>query len=305
MKRRAFIRDASLTLAGVGLLPGAAFPIGNSQEPQLTILHTNDVHSRLDPFPANAGSMAGLGGAARRAALVQQIRATEEHVLLLDAGDMLQGTPYFNFFDGKPEFQAMQAMRYDAATLGNHDFDGGLGLLQRRLPELGFPILCTNYQFRNALLGEWIKPWQVFERGSIRIGVYGLGIRLDGLVPANLHDGTLYLDPVEAANNAAHHLRHAMNCHFVICLSHLGYAYRDGRISDQTLASRIRGTDLIIGGHTHTLLERPMIQTDMDGCPIRIAQVGWGGAWLGRIDVRFSRRLRWKHISGSCHLVDK
>lgn len=303
MSRRRFLKDTGLALAGLTVLPGSLLANKPIAELSLTILHTNDVHSRLDPFPSNAGNLAGMGGVSRRATLIDRIRDTEEHVLLLDAGDMLQGTPYFNFFDGVPEFRAMDAMHYDAATLGNHDFDGGLGLLRRRLPEIGFSILSANYRFSDPLLSKTILPWRVIERGPLRIGVYGIGIQLEGLVPAVLTEGTEYLDPVRTAMDTATNLRHDLGCHFVVCLSHLGYSYRDDRISDRLLATRIRNTDLIIGGHTHTLLDQPVTVADLDGLPVRIAQVGWGGAWLGRIDILFSRRLKWKHMSGRCHSV--
>jgi len=303
MNRRRFLQDAGLAIAGLTVWPEISMAQGSSTGPSLTILHTNDVHSRLDPFPANAGNLAGMGGASRRAALINQVRSTEEYVLLLDAGDMLQGTPYFNFFDGVPEFRTMDAMRYDAATLGNHDFDGGLGLLKRRLPEVGFAVLSANYSFSEPSLAGLIQPWKVFERGPLRIGVYGIGIQLEGLVPSALTEGTEYLDPVRTALETGALLRHDLGCHLVVCLSHLGHAYRDQRISDLQLASRIRDTDLIIGGHTHTLLDKPVIVPDMDGQPVRIAQVGWGGAWLGRIDIQFSRTLKWKHMSGRLHPV--
>lgn len=305
MKRRSFIKDAGIAAAGMAFLPGSSWAREAENGLSLTILHTNDVHSRLDPFPANAGNLAGLGGASRRASLIDRIRQTEKHVLLLDAGDMLQGTPYFNFFDGVPEFKAMDAMRYDAATLGNHDFDGGMDLLRRRIPEIGFSIISSNYRFSDPALAKSILPWKVMEKGPLRIGIYGIGIKLDGLVPAALTEGTEYLDPISTAKEIGSLLRHELGCHLVVCLSHLGYSYRDERISDLRLAASIRDTDLIIGGHTHTLLENPVTVIDLDDRPVRIAQVGWGGAWLGRIDIPFSRRLRWKHMSGECYSAVK
>ncbi len=305
MKRRSFIKDAGIAAAGMAFLPGSSWAREAENGLSLTILHTNDVHSRLDPFPANAGHLAGLGGASRRASLIDRIRQTEKHVLLLDAGDMLQGTPYFNFFDGVPEFKAMDAMRYDAATLGNHDFDGGMDLLRRRIPEIGFSIISSNYRFSDPAFAKSILPWKVMEKGPLRIGIYGIGIKLDGLVPAALTEGTEYLEPISTAKETGSLLRHELGCHLVVCLSHLGYSYRDERISDLRLAASIRDTDLIIGGHTHTLLENPVTVLDLDDRPVRIAQVGWGGAWLGRIDIPFSRRLRCKHMSGECYSVVK
>lgn len=292
MKRRTFLIQGALAAGGLVVEPWTALAHSDPDPHRLTILHTNDVHSRMDPFPETAGALAGLGGAARRASLIRSIREREPQVLLLDAGDMLQGTPYFNVFQGEVEFRAMREMAYDAATIGNHDFDGGLELLDRHLPGLGFNLLSANYDFSDTPLAGRIKGWQVFQKGALRIGVFGLGVALEGLVPPALYGATRYLDPLPVAEKVSRHLRREEGCHLVICLSHLGYRYEDSRISDDVLASSGSDIDLILGGHTHTLLREPVLKANAQGHPVVIAQVGWGGAYLGRLDVQFEKGLR-------------
>jgi len=254
---------------------------------KLTILHTNDVHSRIEPF--SSGRNAGKGGAARRAAAIARIRQQEEHVLLFDSGDIFQGTPYFNMYGGELEFKLMSQMKYDAATIGNHDFDAGIEGLEKQLPHADFPFLISNYDFSDTVLAGRTRPYQVFHKGSLKIGVFGLGIALNGLVPKVLYRETRYLDPVTKAQEMATLLREEERCDYVICLSHLGYQYRDNSISDVRLAQAVSGIDLILGGHTHTFLDEPTVVKNPDGDPVLINQAGWAGIILGRLDVFFAR----------------
>ena len=122
---------------------------------------------------------------AQRAGLINSIREKEDHVLLLDAGDIFQGTPYFNFYGGELEFKLMSTMKYDAATLGNHDFDNGLIGLKKQLPFAKFPFLIANYDFSKTILKDKFNPYKIFNKGGIKIGVFGIGIELEGLVPKN------------------------------------------------------------------------------------------------------------------------
>ena len=254
---------------------------------RLVVLHTNDTHSRLDPFPQDGGPFAGLGGAARRAVLVRRIRADNEHVLLLDSGDIFQGTPYFNYFGGEPEFRAMSAMGYDAATLGNHDFDNGVDGLADMLPHASFDFVAANYDVAGTPLEERVKPFVIRDMGDFRVGVFGLGIAFERLVLAKLHEGVTYRDPVEAARRTAEELR-GRGCTLVVCLSHLGYRYADpARPSDRRIAEEVPEIDLILGGHTHTFLDQPQEFPRRDGRTTLVNQVGWAGMRLGRIDVGF------------------
>jgi len=253
----------------------------------LTILHTNDWHSRIDPFPANDPKYPGQGGAARRAALISAIRNEQENVLLLDAGDVFQGTPYFNFYGGEPEFRLMTEMGYDAGTLGNHDFDNGIEGFVKMMPFADFPFINCNYDVKNTVLEGRIKKSIILRKNELRIGILGVGIDLDGLVPALNHKGILYNHPVEKANSEAKRLRKEQGCDIVICLSHLGLEYSSNKVSDRILAANSEDIDLIIGGHTHTFLEKPIIVMNKKGNPVTINQVGWAGLRLGRIDYVF------------------
>lgn len=287
MHRRYFLKN-TLLAGGSAALVG--HPLGNSLlaatgTTRLTILHTNDVHSRLEPFPMDGGRNQGQGGVAARAALIRQIRQENEHVLLLDAGDIFQGTPFFNMYLGEPEIKAMSAMGYDACTMGNHDFDAGVENFARQMRHATFDCIVSNYDFTNTPLAGKVLSHKIFKKGPLKIGVFGLGIKLKGLVPENLYGATRYLDPLEKANEMAHFLKREKRCDMVICLSHLGYKYNNDTISDVVLAAQSRHIDLIIGGHTHTFLDVPTVVNDLEGKPVLVNQVGFAGLRLGRIDI--------------------
>ncbi|MBI1182895.1 bifunctional metallophosphatase/5'-nucleotidase [bacterium] len=286
MNRRDFIINGALVGLGSAMIPEGLRKLWQP-DIRLTILHTNDMHSRIEPFPANAGRSAGMGGMARRASMIKNIRQQETNVLLLDSGDVFQGTPYFNFFGGELEFKLMSQMGYDAATLGNHDFDGGLQGLDNMLPHARFPFLSANYDFSKTQLANRFEPYKIFNRGELKIGVFGLGIELKGLVPEKLYRETVYLDPVEKAREMVQELQ-GQQCHYIICLSHLGYQYEGNKIDDHKLAEAVSGIDLILGGHTHTFLKQPVWHQNAEGFSTLINQVGWAGINLGRIDVAFS-----------------
>ncbi|OGX88759.1 metallophosphatase [Hymenobacter lapidarius] len=294
--RRDFLRQSLLGTAGLtvlgGLAPSAEAATAAKGPVKLTILHTNDMHSRIEPFPDNGGQWAGLGGMARRAALIKDIRSKEANVLLLDSGDIFQGTPYFNFFGGELEYKLMSQMSYDASTLGNHDFDNGLEGLQRQLPNATFPFLVANYDFSKTPMAGKIAPYKVFEKQGIRIGVFGLGIELAGLVADKNFGATVYLDPVAKAKETAAQLRGPEKCDLVICLSHLGYKYQSAKVDDCKLAAQVSGIDLILGGHTHTFMDAPEPIASPDGRSTLINQVGWSGINLGRLDYEFSPKTK-------------
>lgn len=292
MNRRRFLQTAGTAsvLMSAGAFPFEAF--ANGDYIKLCILHTNDVHSRMDPFPMDGGRLAGMGGVAKRAKLIQQIRAEEEHLLLLDAGDIFQGTPYFNLFKGELEIKVMSQMGYDAATIGNHDFDAGIEGLYQQLPNANFSLLNCNYELSDTLLHDKVAPWKIFEKGGIKIGVLGVGIELKGLVPEKLYGKTVYRDPILYANKTASLLKNEMKCDYVICLSHLGFKYKGEKVSDIHLANESKDIDLILGGHTHTYMEKPHFEKNKNGRPIMINQAWWAGLVLGRIDVYFERNRK-------------
>lgn len=289
MKRRDFIKYSTSSSAWV-LAQG--MPIRNWDKEEvikLTILHTNDVHSRIDPFPMDGSRLQGLGGVASRATLINQIRKAEKNVLLLDSGDIFQGTPYFNMYLGEVEMKSMSALGYDAATIGNHDFDGGMENLKKQLNHARFPLINSNYNFKDTTLSGTVKEYIVKEIDGLRIGIFGLGIELQGLVPKNLYGNTSYEDPVVKGNSIASFLKNEVKCDYLICLSHLGYSYKEQKISDVSLAPQLNYVDLILGGHTHTFLDRAILSKNKNGNPLIINQVGWAGVMLGRIDISFER----------------
>lgn len=251
----------------------------------LVILHTNDIHSHIDPFPANDPKFPNQGGLARIATLVKEIRATEQHVLLLDSGDIFQGTPYFNRFGGKAEYELMSSMGYVASTPGNHDFDNGIIGLDSMLPYARFQMLNANYRFDNTALAGKIKPSAVVDVNGIKVGLVGVGIELEGLVPPQLCKDVVYTDPVAAANREAELLKKEHQCDVVICLSHLGYRYDDKKIDDRKFAAASKNIDVILGGHTHTFMPAPELMANDDGKEVVINQAGWGGLRLGRINM--------------------
>jgi 5'-nucleotidase len=288
MKRRDFIQKtaagSALVLGGLSLSSFTAPDVK-----KITILHTNDVHSHIDPFPVDDPKYPNLGGAARRATAIEEIRLENPNTLLLDAGDIFQGTPYFNYYGGELEFKLMSMMQYDLATLGNHDFDNGLEGFHKQLPHASFDFVSANYDFKNTILDGLIKPYKIFIKDGIKIGIFGLGIAFEGLVDKKNYKETVYNDPISVAQDMARTLRHTEKCNLIICLSHLGFIYRDepSRISDLTLARNTKDIDLIIGGHTHTFLTRPYIQKNSVGKEVLINQVGCYGLNLGQIDFYF------------------
>lgn len=289
MNRRDFL---SRTLVAGGILSVGQFPFAALAKPnveRLVILHTNDTHSRLEPFPSTDKNFANRGGISARKTAIDSIRAQEKNVLLLDAGDIFQGTPYFNLFKGEPEIKAMSMMQYDAATMGNHDFDIGIEGFERQLKHANFPFITSNYDFSRTILAGKTKPYQIIKKGNIKIGIIGLGIQLYGLVPKEAYEKTKYLDPLITAQNLSRELRHKYHCDFIICLSHLGYRYDFDKISDIKIAENTEEIDLIIGGHTHTFLDKPTIVKNKKKNDVIINQVGWGGVNLGHLIFEFEK----------------
>lgn len=298
--RRRFLLDGGLAAASL-LIPRQALRASEkaSDRVELTILHTNDVHSRLEPFPADAGANAGRGGIAARASLISAIRREREHVLLLDAGDIFQGTPYFNIFGGEPEIKAMTLMGYDASIMGNHDFDSGIGNFATQLGRhASFPIVMCNYDFSGTPMENLHMPWKVIRKGPLRIGITGVGIELAGLVPDSLYGNTKYNDPIREASRCAELLKKEKKCDMVVCLSHLGDMYKDGKVSDEVLAKESEHIDLVIGGHTHRFFDVPRVYRNRAGSEVVVNQVGWGGLRLGRLDYTFIGG-RGKKLEGS------
>ena len=290
MNRRAFVGITGLT--GLGALTSSfeLRPSAQRKGKKLTILHTNDTHSNIDPFPLNHAKYPGMGGVAKRAALIEKIRSEEEHVILVDSGDIFQGTPYFNKYRGVLEMKLMTAMKYDVGTMGNHDFDIGLDGFKNAQRFANFPFVCSNYDFRNTTLANQTLPYHILRRGGVKVGFFGIGVNLDGLSPSSCWKGMYYIDPIEQANSMAQLLRD-LGCDLVVCLSHLGFEYSNTQVSDKVLAAQTSNIHLILGGHTHTFMEKPLIVENADKKPVLINQTGWAGLFLGRIDIDFRRGI--------------
>ncbi len=285
MKRRNFIQNIVLGTGTLLVSPSLFSQENLKRKKRLVILHTNDTHSTIEPFPSKHSKFPNMGGVSKRHTILQKIRSEEEHVLLLDAGDIFQGTPYFNTFNGELEMKLMSLLQYDAATMGNHDFDIGLEGFLNAQQFANFPFLCANYDFSETILSGKTKAYHIFHKAGIKIGVFGIGIALKGLVPMDKYGNTRYLDPISTANKIASELK-SKSCDLVICLSHLGFEYENKNInSDRKLAAETQNIDIILGGHTHTFFDKPLVLKNSKNKDVLINQVGWGGVYLGRIDI--------------------
>lgn len=254
-----------------------------SAQKRIVILGTNDTHSRIEPLPDSDKSYGGMGGVVAREAFIAEMRKQNPNVLLFDAGDFVQGTPYFNLFHGKVEAQAMNLMKYDAGTLGNHEFDYGLDTLKMIVDQLDFPILNCNYDFSKTVLKDHIKPYIVLNRFGLKIGVLGVGVDPDGLVQKNKYEGMEFKPAISSVNFYAKILKESKKCDLIICLSHLGYN------QDIQLAQQSKNVDIIIGGHSHTYMEKPDMRKNLDGKEVMIFQTGKNGAYVNKIEVELDK----------------
>ncbi len=292
--RRTFLKQ---TILGSGALSLGLFPqelFASGEFLKLTVLHTNDMHCHIDPFPTDHAEFPGKGGLTRIASIVSKYRKENPNLLLLDAGDMFQGTPYFNYFKGDLIIKLMSLMGYDAGTLGNHEFDNGLGDIQSAIKLANFPIISSNYDFSDTILAGQTQRHLIIKKGGLKIGIYGLGIELYGLVGKLNYDKTRYHDPLRTALEMERLLKKDHNCDLVICLSHLGYSYEHDKISDTALAPFTKYTDLIVGGHTHSFLEKPKVLKNAVGKPILVNQAGWAALAMGKVEFVFDQTGKMK-----------
>ncbi|HXC71116.1 MAG TPA: metallophosphoesterase [Pyrinomonadaceae bacterium] len=284
INRRRFLTTSAVFGATLVAFPRTLLE-ASAAETVITILHTNDTHSQIDPLPPNDRN-AGKGGVARRGTLVKRVRKENPNTLLVDAGDVLQGTPYFNFYKGEVEYKAMSAIGYDAGTLGNHEFDNGVEALAAALKFANFDIVSANYDVKGTALEDRVKRYVVKTVGGIRVGLFGLGISPTALItPANFK-GVTFLDPLSAARDVVKKLREEERCSLVVCMSHLGY-HEDGKQGNSFLASQVDGIDYIASGHTHIFMEQPVTATQPCGAKTLIFEVGKSGIYVGRVDFTF------------------
>lgn len=311
MKRRDFLAVLGATTAAGSLpLKGAPPQVGTTSG-RITLLHTNDTHSHIEPFGPGNGALSGRGGVARRATLVKRLRAELGASLLLDAGDVFQGTPYFNEYKGRLDYRLMRMVGYDAGTLGNHDFDNGVDMLVKAMesmermdhPNPPFPFVNCNFDFKGAPeLGQRVRPWLVRDFPGIRVGITGVGVAFAGLVAPRNHEGVGWLDPYESLRPVVKHLREVEKADLVVVLSHLGYQMLDSDFDDLRLPAHVPGVDAVIGGHSHTFLDTPTRVPQAQGETL-VFQVGFGGVNLGRMDFALVRG-QVKGASGSAMPVE-
>ncbi|CAI8351532.1 MAG: Trifunctional nucleotide phosphoesterase protein YfkN [Flavobacteriales bacterium] len=289
MNRRKFIYNSSLaSLSVIGLESCDLI----SNDVKISILHTNDLHSQIEAFPANHDKFPDRGGFARRGEIFKSLIKTNPNTLIFDAGDIFQGTPYFNFFQGELELSLMKKMGYNAATIGNHEFDAGLEMFRKNILNNNFQFISSNYDFTNTDLNGITSIYKIYNRQGIKIGVFGLGIELKGLVNPFLYKETKYYDPIEISQEMINILKKREKCDLIICISHLGHNYKTDKICDTKLAKMTSDIDLIIGGHTHTLLKKPLVIKNSINNDVIINQVGQSGVYIGKIDFIFSNNYK-------------
>jgi 5'-nucleotidase len=246
----------------------------------LVVLTTNDTHSQI--LPGDDGN----SGYARRLGIIDTIRAKHKNVLLVDDGDFSQGTIFFNFFKGDAEVTGMNAMRYDAVTLGNHEFDNGVDTLAKHLSKAVFPVVCANYDVGGTSLEPLVKPYVIVRKGGLKIGIFGLGVSPVNLIADYNFKGITWLEPEKTADAVAAKLKKQEHCDVVICISHLG-TVRNAIHSDWTVARQSHYIDLICSGHSHEMINAKAVNAD--GKEVQIIQAGKTGANIGRVDLLLKR----------------
>lgn len=293
--RRDFVKNLGLGTLGIATLSSFDWmpfldDLSKKDLIHLTVLHTNDMHSRIESFPNDHKQYPGQGGILAMGNMVNKVRSEVGEVLLLDAGDIFQGTPYFNEFGGELEFKLMSQLRYDCSTMGNHDFDNGLEGFERMLKHADFPFVTSNYDFSDTILNGKTLPHTILEKKGLKIGIFGVGVAFDGLVSKKNYGDTRYLDPIQVSNEKASYLKNEEKCDMVICLSHLGYEYKNTKVCDKDLAQQTENINLIIGGHTHTFLPKAETYSNKSGKKVLVNQAGWSALSLGRVDFVFSKK---------------
>lgn len=278
MRRYAFMVWGIMTALGVGA------------QKQIVMLHTNDTHSTVMPVGKyeNNSNISCRGGFVRRVAVVNEERKKNPDLLLFDSGDFSQGSTYYTLFKGQVEIGLMNLMKYDAATLGNHEFDFGLENMAEVAKTANFPIVCSNCDFTGTCVEGLIKPYAVIEREGLKIGVMGLSPVIDGLVMKENIVGVKYIDAIEAANKTARLLKEDLKCDVVVCLSHLGWDLPQ-YVDDEKMIAATRNIDIVLGGHSHTYMEKLEWVDNIDGVPVPVDQNGKHGAFIGRIVVSLDK----------------
>lgn len=277
------MRKNKMIIGFLCLALGFSSSLFAQKEVKLTLLQTSDVHSRIEPINQKGDRNFNEGGFVRRATFLNQFRQGDQNTLLFDCGDISQGTPYYNLFRGELEVKLMNEMKYDAMTIGNHEFDFGLENMARLFKMAQFPIVCSNYDLRETVLKELVKPYVILERYGLKIGVFGVAPDPDGLIQANKCIGVIYQDPIAVSNRMAALLK-GKGCDVVICLSHLGIK------DDERLVAKTRNIDVILGGHSHTFMKGPKTYLNADGHNVSVMHTGKSGIFVGRMDLTLTHQ---------------
>ena len=257
---------------------------------ELTILHTNDTHSCILPLNVNLADtmLAGRGGFLRRIAMLKEERKKDSDLLYFDSGDFSQGSTFYSLYKGDVEIGLMNKMGIDASTIGNHEFDFGMENMARIFKMATFPILCSNYDFTGTFVEGVVKPYIIIKRKGIKIGVFALNPKMEGLVLEKNCPGVKFLDPTTVANEMVTMLKKEKKCNIVICISHLGWT--NDQYSDINVFSKTRGIDLILGGHSHTYFDTLQYVEDLDGKQIPVDQNGKNGIFIGKLTLNFEKK---------------
>ena len=260
-----------------------AFSLFAQDTKELILLQTSDVHSRIEPINQKGDRNYDEGGFVRRATFLDQFRKEHKNVLLFDCGDISQGTPYYNMFQGEVEVKLMNEMGYEAMTIGNHEFDFGMDNMARLFKMAKFPVVCANYNLDATPLKDIVKPYVILEKYGLKIGVFGLGAKPEGLIQANKCEGVIYENPIEVSNEIAALLK-KKGCDVIVCLSHLGIQM------DERLVAKTRNIDVILGGHSHTFMKGPKPSLNMDGKEVPVMHSGKSGVRVGRLNLTLKRK---------------
>ncbi len=270
----------------------ALYAVTCHAQKKITILHTNDTHSCILPLNKNLANkeVAGRGGYIRRAAMIRDERQTTPDLLLFDSGDFSQGSPFYTIFKGDVEIGLMNEMGYDAATIGNHEFDFGLENMARIFRMAKFPIVCANYDFTGTPVEGTVKPYTIIKRNGLKIGIFGIGAQMDGLVDANNCIGVKFLDPITTANTTASHLKKDLKCDLVICLSHLGWGILPPLANDERLIAASHDIDLVLGAHSHTFFQEIEYVNNAEGRSIGDDQNGKNAIYVGKLILTLNKK---------------
>jgi 5'-nucleotidase len=256
---------------------------------KLVILHTNDTHSQVEPTEKSSSKTADMGGYARRMGVINQIREQEKNVILLDAGDFSQGTPYFNFYNGRVEIDALNKMKYDAITVGNHEFDNGIDTLAVILAKANIPILSSNYQVDSTPLKSLMQPYMILKKAGLKIGIMAINVEPKGLIIESNYKGLVFKNALQSAIDMSTFLKKEKKCEVIICLSHLGADTTKNEINDFEIAHKTRYIDVIIGGHSHSMITNNTVK-NVAGKPIVIAQMAKSGLYLGKVELELEKK---------------